>query len=104
MRTEYIEVDRDYIMKHRTKNGSWTRNQIQALGVEWPPLSGWIDRVIGTTISPEQQIQFEAKITAETEKKKNSKSMKLEKAIKVCESAGFIVVPKPRTKVFTIAN
>jgi len=104
MRTEYIEVDRDYIMKHRTKKGSWTRSQIQALGIEWPPRNGWIDEIVGVTISPNQQMQFEAKLSAGRERQENQKKMKLNKAIKVCESAGFIVVPKPKTKKLRISG
>lgn len=96
MRTEYIEVDRAYIMNHRTKKGSWTRSQIQALGIEWPPRNGWIDEIVGTTISPEQQMQFEAKLSAGRERQESQKKMKLKEAIKRVKGAGYILIKDGR--------
>jgi hypothetical protein len=54
-----MEVTREYIMKHRTARGAWTLAQIQALGLVWPPLQGWIDSVVGQTITDEQARRFE---------------------------------------------
>ena len=51
---------RGYIFKHRTPNGAWTKSQIEALGLDWPPITGWIDLVSGTELSAEQQKEFEA--------------------------------------------
>ena len=96
MRDEHIKVDRNYIMKHRTKKGSWTRSQIQALGIEWPPRQGWIDEIIGLTISPEQQIQFEAKLSAGHERQANQKKMKLKEAIRRVKESGYILIKDGR--------
>lgn len=96
MRTEYIEVDENYLNKHKTKKGAWTRNQLLAIGVEWPLVSGWKERVIGTTISPEQQMIFE-------DNNSYSKvNIKLRRAIKVCEAHGYIVIEMPKDKRFQI--
>ena len=31
----------------RTQRGSWTRKQLELLGVAWPPREGWKFRIIG---------------------------------------------------------
>ena len=38
-------MTREEIMAARTPNGGWTRKQLAAWGVEWPPQKGWIDRI-----------------------------------------------------------
>ena len=63
-----MQVTRSYIMANRTNRGAWTRSQIEALGVEWPPRQGWIDRIVGTEISAEAARRFEAKEPAHTKK------------------------------------
>lgn len=98
MRTEYIEIDENYLNKHKTKKGAWTRNQLLAIGVEWPLVSGWKERVIGTTISPEQQMIFEDNNSY------SKPDIKLRRAIKLCESRGYIVIEKPRDKRLTISG
>jgi hypothetical protein len=56
-------ITKDWIMSNRTKKGAWTRSQIQALDIEWPPSKGWIDRIVGSEITRGNQYQFEAKWT-----------------------------------------
>lgn len=57
--TEHVKITRNYIDDNRTARGSWTKVQIEALGLEWPPTSGWIHNLIGEVISPEQARRFE---------------------------------------------
>ena len=57
-----MKITRTYIIEHRTENGAWTRPQIEALGVDWPPRGGWIDRVVGDFISKSNQKLFESKV------------------------------------------
>ena len=57
--TEHLKITRDYIESNKTARGAWTKVQIEALGIEWPPTGGWIDRLIGEVISPEQARRFE---------------------------------------------
>ena len=52
-------VTRDYILANTTNNGAWTKSQIEALGMTWPPITGWIDRACGIELSPEQRRIFE---------------------------------------------
>ncbi len=54
-----MQLTREYIMKHRTARGAWTRAQIEALGLEWPPRKGWIDTVIGRELTEAQARQFQ---------------------------------------------
>lgn len=51
-------VTAKWIHKHKTKNGAWTRAQLAAVGVAWPPPKGWIGRVIGNDITEAQRVAF----------------------------------------------
>lgn len=53
-----MQVTREFIMAHRTVRGAWTKVQIEALGLRWPPLQGWIDRVVGQELTDAQAKQF----------------------------------------------
>jgi len=81
----HLEVTAKYLHDNRTPKGSWTRSQFEVLGIEWPPAKGWKEKVIGLTISPEQQSIFE--------KKSNAKQVVGKKtinwAIKMLKSAGY---------------
>jgi len=55
-------VTRKYIMKFRTDKGAWTKPQIEALGIDWPPRKGWIDRVVGKELSERSQCEFQLRI------------------------------------------
>lgn len=47
-----------WIHAHKTKNGAWTRRQLAAIGIDWPPEKGWIGRVLGREISEDQRRTF----------------------------------------------
>lgn len=51
-------VTREFILKHQTANGAWTRAQLNALGVSWPPINGWLRALVGTTITQQQADAF----------------------------------------------
>lgn len=53
-----MKLTRDLIFAHRTDAGSWTRGQVEALGVKWPPLHGWLAQLIDTEISEENFAEF----------------------------------------------
>ena len=42
----------------RTVNSGYSKKQLLALGVSYPPKSGWIERLIGTEVSDEQYERF----------------------------------------------
>ena len=45
-----MKIDRELIFRGVSRNGGWSREQLNALGVEWPPVRGWIERIEGTEI------------------------------------------------------
>jgi len=67
-------ITREYINEHKTEKGAWTKSQILALGVEWPPEKGWQREVEGFDISDENRKIFESKIPAKKKKKKTAYS------------------------------
>lgn len=54
-----MRITKEWIFDNRTDKGGWTRAQLSAVGVEWPARSGWIDRLVGQTISDEIAKKFE---------------------------------------------
>lgn len=57
-------ITKELILKNKTKNGAWTRDQLQALGVKWPPKHGWMKRIIGKPISSDNLHRLEEKVSA----------------------------------------
>lgn len=53
-----MKLTREAILDNRTDRGSWTRGQLESLGVSWPPQYGWLDRLDGTEISDAQWQRF----------------------------------------------
>ena len=47
----YVIVDNEMIERAATPAGGWTKAQLAAIGVDWPPIKGWKRSVIGKTIS-----------------------------------------------------
>ena len=58
-------VTREWIFANTTDRGAWTREQLKAIGVDWPPRAGWIDRCEGLCITDDAKRSFEYKITAQ---------------------------------------
>ncbi len=57
---EYMfEVTKDWINANRTEKKSFTRKQIQALGLKWPPEKGWINKICGSLVPMEDAEAFE---------------------------------------------
>jgi hypothetical protein len=53
-----MKITRQFILENRTPRGAWTRLQIEALGIEWPPQQGWIEAAIGRELTADQVHQF----------------------------------------------
>ena len=49
----------EYIHQHKTLNGGWTKRQLEAIGLDWPPQNGWIGTVCGKAISDQSAVDFE---------------------------------------------
>jgi hypothetical protein len=50
----------EWIEANRTVRGAWTKAQLAAIGVDWPPKKGWKHRAVGRSVTAEQQKVFEA--------------------------------------------
>jgi len=53
-------VTAQWMKKHSTLSGGWTRRQLAQIGVSWPPPIGWQDESVGKQITDEQRRVFEA--------------------------------------------
>lgn len=76
-----ITLTRELIHRHATENGGWTRSQLQAIGVDWPPAQGWIDRVVGQEIDAASFQAFTAATPAKPDKAAKSKKRNTEPPI-----------------------
>lgn len=52
-------VTEEWINANRTDLGAWTLLQFKALGIDWPPRSGWKEKVLGSDITDEAAHAFE---------------------------------------------
>ena len=60
MRTEPVEITIEYIDKHKTKRGAWTKKQVKALGLPWPLEAGWKHKLVGKVLTVSQANEFES--------------------------------------------
>ena len=49
--TKTVLVTKQFVHSGKTAAGGWTASQLNLIGVEWPPESGWINRAEGNEIS-----------------------------------------------------
>ena len=52
-------VTQKWIKAFQNGNGGWNRAQLECIGVEWPPVHGWIRRAEGKLIDEAQKARFE---------------------------------------------
>lgn len=45
-----IRVDMVLLKQGRSRNGSWSKRQLEILGVEWPLEKGWRRRLLSTSV------------------------------------------------------
>ena len=57
-----FEVTEQWVRQYQSRGGGWTRDQLEAIGVSWPPREGWIRRIVGSRISGEQRERFERRL------------------------------------------
>ena len=53
-------ITKQYLDEHKTSKGGYTRAQLHAIEVDWPPVKGWKKEVIGQQLTAEQAEAFEA--------------------------------------------
>lgn len=51
-----MNITKDMIFKGQSRNGAWSKKQLRLLGVDWPPVEGWINKEI--KITPKKYEQF----------------------------------------------
>lgn len=51
-------ITEELLAKGRSPAGGWTRAQLIAIGVDWPPIRGWKAKILGTEISEESLQAF----------------------------------------------
>jgi hypothetical protein len=49
-----MKITEELILNGMSENGGWSKRQLETLGVEWPPITGWKDRVIGNEIESDK--------------------------------------------------
>lgn len=69
-----VVLTKDKIEAARTPNGGFTRSQLEAIGVPWPPPKDWYELVVGKLITPKQleafnHIEYIVKPTYKTSQK-----------------------------------
>lgn len=74
-----IVLTKDIIEAARTPNGGFTKSQLSAIGIGWPPPENWIDEMVGTMISSSQltafnRIEYVAKPTESSYQLKGTKT------------------------------
>jgi hypothetical protein len=47
------QLSKEFLDSLRTPNGGYTSTVLKLLGVDWPPIKGWKQRIIGKFISAE---------------------------------------------------
>ena len=72
--SQNIELTYELIESARNSNGSFTKSQLAAIGVAWPPPMGWIHKVVGNKITNSQFEQFKPVDGLNTEKESSESS------------------------------
>lgn len=57
--TKYFVITKNWLNKHKTKKGGWTKQQVSTLCLDWPLTKGWQKGLIGRSITTVRKYQFE---------------------------------------------
>jgi hypothetical protein len=54
-------VTKQWVMTHSSGNlrGGWTKAQLEAISLSWPPPKGWLEALIGSMLEDDQRNEFE---------------------------------------------
>jgi hypothetical protein len=65
-----FKITNNWLKEHATQNGGYTRDQLELLGLEYPPHKGWKKDMIDLSITDSTKLDFELGkyIKAETDK------------------------------------
>lgn len=59
MNDNNFTITKEWLLKHKTKRGGYTKVQIKSLGLKYPLTKGWQGSLIGRQITREQASNFE---------------------------------------------
>lgn len=54
-----MKITSSFIDKNKTKNGGWTKRQLEILGVSWPPQKGWKSKTLGLILTDFEVKEFQ---------------------------------------------
>ena len=72
-RSNMFTVTKDWLDSNKTKAGGYTKKQLEAISVGFPPAKGWKKIAIGLLITDEQKSAFELKQQKDSNKLLNAK-------------------------------
>lgn len=78
-----FRVTQAWLEQFSTKEGGWTRDQLEQIGVPWPPRQGWKRRAVGMVITAEARKRFELRLS----KKQAKRYLRSEKAQSAAQAA-----------------
>ena len=52
-------ITKEWLNKHKSPKGGWSKRQLEVLGIRWPAIKGWQKILIGKELKPEQRKVFE---------------------------------------------
>lgn len=55
-----FRITKAWLIENKTPKGGWKRKQVEAIGLRWPLVSGWQDRMAGVLITDAQRRAFES--------------------------------------------
>lgn len=55
-----VRVTREFLNGGKSARGGWSRKQLALLGVPWPLVQGWKERVIGSLVTSDRAKKFVA--------------------------------------------
>jgi len=53
-----MRITEELLKRGTSRNGGWNKEQLEILGVSWPPIKGWKYRIIGQNISDKDAERF----------------------------------------------
>ncbi len=61
METRMVTLNRELIQLAATRNGGFTRAQLEVFGIPWPPPRGWKLRLVGQLVTRAEFEEFSMK-------------------------------------------
>lgn len=55
-----MKITNEWIRANTTRNGGYTKKQLELVGVAWPPITGWKKEISGREIDEAVAAEFEA--------------------------------------------